>query len=190
MDVLVTRYIGIKGTAHIARFKYDELLKRYPAWFVDEAAAFDNDIPVNINIPEISISLSNGALYAKEYTEFGVLEALFQAAKGLKCGLRINIKDIPIKQETVEMCEFAHANPYELYSGYSAVIITEDGKKLKTLLEDNDIPAYIVGYTTKDNDKIIINEDEESFIPHVRKDELKNVLGRREYYERTNFSDT
>lgn len=189
MDVLVTRYIGIIGTGIMGKVRRSELLTRYPAWFVDEAASFDDEVSMNRNsdgeLPEITVAINSGASYASEYLEFGVYEALFAMSKELKCGLRISLKDIPIKQETVEICEFLSVNPYALYSGYSSVIVTDDGESLKLKLEDMGIPATVIGYTTSDNDKKIINEDEESFLPHIRKDELKNLLGRKEYHERT-----
>lgn len=189
MDVLVTRYIGIRGTAIIARARYDELIKRYPEWLVNEACSFDEGIGEMPELLSADNSFDNydeaNVIYAKEYVEFGIFEALFQMSKELKCGLEINIKDIPIKQETVEICEAVGANPYALYSGYSAVMVADDGVRLQRELESRGIPAFIIGHTTSDNDKILINEDERSFLPHIRKDELKNILGRREYHERT-----
>lgn len=180
MDVLVTRYIGIRGTAILAREYRDDLVNRYPKWLVDEACQFDS----YLNSSDSQLSDEN-VIYSKEYTEFGVFEALFQMSRELKCGLEINIKDIPIKQETVEICEFTGVNPYALYAGYSSVVVAKDGKKAVEFYEKNEIPATIVGTTTKDNDKIVINEDERGFLPHIRKDELKTKLGRRLYYERT-----
>lgn len=189
MDVIITGYIGIRGTAILARSRYEELLRRLPKWLVDEASCFDKDTEYRYNedeLKEVSISLSEGAVYAKEFTEFGVFEALFEMSKELKAGLEIITRDIPVKQETVEVCEALKANPYTLYSGVAAVIVAEDGKSLVSKLEEANVPAFIVGHTTRDNDKVLINEDERSFLPHVRKDELKNILGRKEYYERTN----
>ena len=172
----------------MARSKYNELLKKVPKWLADEAGLFDEGINEgyqNSVLKEIDIALSNKAVYAKEYVEFGVFEALFALSKELKTGLLIDIKAIPIKQETVEVCEALGCNPYALYSGYSAVIATPCGEELKNILAEAGILANIVGHTTDNNDKILINEDERSFLPHIRKDELKNILGRREYYERT-----
>lgn len=180
MDVLVTRYIGIRGTAILAREYRDDLVNRYPKWLIDETCQFDS----YLNSSDSQLSDEN-VIYSKEYTEFGVFEALFQMSRELKCGLEINIKDIPIKQETVEICEFTGVNPYALYAGYSSVVVAKDGKKAVEFYEKNGIPATIVGTTTKDNDKIVINEDERGFLPHIRKDELKTKLGRRLYYERT-----
>ena len=181
MDVIISRYIGIRGTAIMARARYDELKKRYPEWFLVEAMSFDEGLDDINELPEIGIAMNEGASYAKGYTEFGIFEALFQMSKELRCGLRIRIKDIPIKQETVEVCEELKCNPYALFAGGSSVIVCENGEVMKEVLEKNGIPASIVGHTNKDNDKIVINEDEESFLPHIRKDEMKNVLGRKEY---------
>lgn len=192
MDVLVTRYIGIRGTAILAREYREDLVNRYPKWLVDEACKFDSDInndsdsaAANIDSGPAAPSMEQNIIYSKEYTEFGIFEALFQMSRELKCGLRINIKDIPIKQETVEICEFTGVNPYALYSGYSDVVVAKDGNAAIAFFEKNGIPATIVGTTAEDNDKIIINEDERGFLPHIRKDELKTKLGRRLYYERT-----
>lgn len=207
MDIIISKYIGIRGTAILARERREELLSRYPEWIIDEAASFDNDLEdyqiendqmeeaLNEGssikddskiLKDVKIALDRGASYAKEYTEFGVFEALFQMAKTLKCGIRVNIKDIPIRQETVEVSEFLGVNPYALYSGNSAIIVANDGAKIVSKLKENGIVARIAGYTTKDdNDKIVINEDERGFLQHIRKDELKNILGRRDYHERT-----
>jgi len=186
MDILITKYIAIHGTAILARDKSEELRLRLPNWLVDEAAMFDTVVRNN-ELLEIEIALNNGAVYAREYYEFGIFEALFQMSKELRCGLIADIRKIPIKQETVEICEALNANPYSMFSGYSAVIATENGERLRSLLEQADIPAVIVGYTTDNNDKIIVNGDESGFLQHIRKDELKNILGRKEYYERTDF---
>ena len=185
MDVLVTYYIGIRGTAILAREYRDDLVNRYPKWLVDEACDFDsylNDTDSHFDNENI--------VYCKEYTEFGIFEALFSMSRELKCGLRINIKDIPIKQETVEICEFTGVNPYALYSGHSSVVVAKDGNAAVAFFEEKGIPAIIVGTTTEDNDKIVINEDERGFLPHIRKDELKTKLGRRLYYERTDSIST
>lgn len=189
MDIIITGYIGIRGTAILAGSRYDTLRERLPKWLVDEATDFDKDTEYRYDgakLKEIGISLSEGAVYAEEFTEFGVFEALFEMSKVLKTGLEVNIRDIPIKQETVEVCEALKANPYTLFSGVAAVIVSKDGTSLAGRLEEAGIPAFVVGHTTGDNDKVLINADERSFLPHVRKDELKNILGRKEYYERTN----
>lgn len=188
MDIIVTRYIAICGTALLAREYRAELLKRYPEWLVDEASSFDKDLEAELK--ENLIARKNNAFYAEEYTEFGIYEALFKISKCLKCGMDIYIKKIPVRQETVEVCEFLDVNPYALYSGYSSVIVCDNGDVLCGILEKEGIPATVIGYTTGTNDKLLINGDEKGFLPHIRKDELKNILGRRNYNERKDFIDS
>ena len=188
MDIIVTRFIGILGTAILAREFESGLRTRYPKWLVDEAISFDDDVDrIEENDIDVIKSMGDRIAYLGRYTEFGVFEALFQMSRFLKCGMDIEIKSIPIKQETVEVCEFTGADPYLLYSGVSCVLACENGEDIIRELAGHDIPAFKVGITTSTNDKIVINESERGFLPHVRKDELKRILGKKVYYERTDF---
>lgn len=186
MDVLVTGFVGIRGTAILAREREEELLHKLPKWLVSQAQEFDRDIQYrfeNNELLELAIASSEGAQYAEEFKEFGIFEALYRMSSELKAGLEINLRDIPIMQETVEVCEILRVNPYELYSGVAALIAVEDGNRLLTRLNEAGIPASGIGHTTDNNDKLLINEDERSFLPHVRRDELKRILGKRAYRE-------
>ena len=48
-------------------------------------------------------------------------------AAGSKVGLDIDLKKIPIRQETVEVCEALGLNPYILMSSGSMMIAVPDG---------------------------------------------------------------
>lgn len=205
MDIIVTNYIGEYGTGILAQERRNELLKTLPEWLVNRAAKLaDNGCPATeapgvegategmqgMQDAGVSKALECGAMYAKQYTEFGVLEALYVMSKTLKTGLEADIRLLPIRQETVEICEALDVNPYALYSGNSAVVVVENGMTLVSVLKEIGVPAIIVGHTVDGNDKIVTNGDESGFLPHIRKDELKNILGRKEYYERTNIIDS
>jgi len=48
----------------------------------------------------------------------GVFESLWNLGEMLDCGLRIRFSAIPVRQESIEICELLEANPYELpFSG-------------------------------------------------------------------------
>lgn len=187
MDIIVTNYIGEYGTGILAQERRNELLKTLPEWLVNRAAKLADNGSQDAGV---SKALELGAVYAKQYTEFGVLEALYAMSKALKTGLEVDIRLLPIRQETVEICEALDVNPYALYSGNSAVVVVENGMTLVSVLKEIGVPAIIVGHTVDGNDKIVTNGDESGFLPHIRKDELKNILGRKEYYERTNIIDS
>ena len=48
-DIVVSKWIGLEGTARLAGANYERLRARFPARMIDEAAAFDRYLSV---IPE------------------------------------------------------------------------------------------------------------------------------------------
>ena len=93
------------------------------------------------------------------------------------CGLKVDLKAIPIRQETVEICEFFEVNPYQLLSGGALLFTTDDGEKLVDALMEEGIPAAVVGFLQEGNDKIIVNNDETRFLDMPQADEIHKVLG-------------
>ena len=57
-------------------------------------------------------------------------------------GLEIDLKKIPIRQETIEICEFFDLNPYKLLSGGSLLLAAADG----TVTIANAIDSWGGGY--------------------------------------------
>ena len=54
------------------------------------------------------------------------------------------MKKIPIKQETVEICEVFGLNPYELISGGALLMVTPDGGALVGKFHEAGIPEKIL----------------------------------------------
>ena len=96
-------------------------------------------------------------------------------ASGAGGGLEVDLKKLPIKQETVEICEFFELNPYELLSGGCLIMVTEDGNGLVSALAREEIPAVIVGRTTDSNDRILYNEDEKRYLDMPKTDQIYDV---------------
>ena len=85
------------------------------------------------------------------------------------------MKKIPIRQETVEICEYFDVNPYKILSGGCLLIATEDGNGLVMELEKANIPAVIIGKATDGNDRVLLNEDERRFLETTQTDELHTI---------------
>ena len=88
---------------------------------------------------------------------------------------RIDLKKIPVKQETIEICEFFELNPYELLSGGCLIMTAKDGGALAAALRKEDIPAAVVGKTTAGNDRVIYNEDEKRYLDRPKTDQIYAV---------------
>ncbi len=168
-DIIITKWIGLEGTADLAARNQEELLTRYPAYLVEEAAAFDRYYSI---LPEAATAVKSGGCTMHDVSEGGVFAALWEMAEGAGVGLTIDMKKLPLRQETVEVCEFCNVNPYELRSGGSLIIASPVGTAVVEALAAEGIPAVIVGRFTDSNERLILNEDEVRYMDRPQRDEI------------------
>ena len=173
-DVVMTKWLGLEGTAAITDRKLRELQTRYPMPLLEEAAAFEQYLSI---VPEAATAAKSGVSAMQVVREGGIFGALWELAQESGVGLVIDLKKIPVKQETIEVCEFFDANPYKLLSGGSLLFTTNKGMKLVELLEQQGIAAAVIGKTTQGNDRILVNEEERRFLEPAREDEIYKILG-------------
>ncbi|HAD19961.1 MAG TPA: hydrogenase maturation factor [Lachnospiraceae bacterium] len=172
-DVVITKWIALEGTSILAKEKEAELLTRYPADLINTAKGFDQYLSV---VPEAAIAVKSGVHAMHDVTEGGIFGALWEVAEASGVGLEIDFKKIPIRQESVEICEFFHINPYELISSGSMLMAAPDGTGLVRALEKAGIPAAVVGKVTDGNDRILEQEDERRFLEPPKTDEIYKVV--------------
>ena len=172
MDIVATKWVGLEGTAILAREKEEDLRSRYAQPFIDNAKVFGQMMSI---IPEAAVAAKSGASAMHDVSEGGIFGALWELAESAGVGLEIDLKKIPIRQETIEICEFFDLNPYKLLSGGCLLIATEDGNGLVMELEKADIPAVIIGKATDSNDRVLINEEERRFLETTQTDELYQI---------------
>ena len=123
-------------------------------------------------MPEAATAVKSGVGAMHDVTEGGIFGALWEMAEASGVGLEIDLKKIPIRQETVEICEFFDLNPYKLVSGGAAVMAAEDGNALVHAIRLAGGDATIVGKATDSNDRVLINGDERRFLETTQTDEL------------------
>lgn len=173
MDIIATKWIGIEGTVIIAKEKEAELLSRYSAAFIDRAKDLDAYISV---LSEAAVAVRSGVSAMHDVTEGGIFGALWEMAEASGVGLEIDLKKIPVRQETIEICEFFGINPYELISSGCMLMAAEDGNFLVRELEKEGIPAIVIGKATTGNDRVLLNEDERRFLEPPKTDELYKIF--------------
>lgn len=171
-DIVVSKWIGLEGTARLAKEHKEELCSKYPVRMIEEAAGYDKYLSV---IPEAATAMKSGVCGMHDVSRGGIFGALWEMASGAGVGLEVDLKKLPIKQETVEICEFFELNPYELLSGGCLIMVTEDGNGLVSALAREEIPAVIVGRTTDSNDRILYNEDEKRYLDMPKTDQIYDV---------------
>lgn len=168
-DIVLSKWVGLEGTAALAGRHRDLLRARYPAYLTEKAQGFDKYLSI---IPEAATAMKSGVRAMHDASEGGIFAALWEFAEGAGIGLDIHLKKIPLRQETVEICECCGANPYELLSGGCLIMAADNGEKLAAALEAEDIPATVIGRTTEGNDRIIRNGEEIRYLDRPKTDAI------------------
>lgn len=172
-DILVSKWIGLEGTSIIAKEKQQELLKRYPMRLIQTAQAFDQYLSV---LPEAAVAVKSSVSAMHDVTEGGIFGALWELAESSGVGLEIDLKKIPVRQETIEISEFFQINPYELISSGCMLMASPDGNELLRNLQKAGIPAALIGKAMSGNDRVLLNEEERRFLEPPKTDQLYKVI--------------
>lgn len=150
MEIVILGEAGFSGCREICRIEAcrKELFKRYRADFFDcfsgeaeipekeQAAAFLK----RTGVPEELVFSAEAG---------GVLAALWNGLHQAGCGGAFRQRDIPVRQASVEICEYYGLNPYRLSSAGTYVCLVPEGARLVRAAEAAGLCAAVVGYTEK-----------------------------------------
>lgn len=174
-DIVMCGYIGLKGTVYAARSCREVLLRTLPKDFVDGAEKFEDYLKT---VPEAAVAIQHGATAMHFVEDGGIFAALWRISEDYKTGLTVHLKKIPVKQETIEMCEVFDVNPYQLLSGGCMLFMTDNGNSLVEFFESGKINAAVIGSITDSNDRIILNGEGVRYINRPEPDEIYKFNGR------------
>ncbi len=172
-ELVVTKWIGLEGSSILAKEKEEILQEQLPNEIIETAKRFDEKLSV---VPDSKVAMEIGASAMHDVTEGGIFGALWEMAAASGVGLTVDLKKIPLRQETVEICEVFDINPYMLISSGSLLIGTNYGYQLVQELERAGIHAAVIGYATEGNDRIVINGEERRYLEPPKTDELFRAL--------------
>ena len=177
-EILALGYIGLEGTALLARACRQELEKRFPARFLEQAAALDEELFLTQTVgtmyrlgirPGCLVSVRTGGIYA----------ALWNMAEACRCGFDIELTQIPLRQETIELTDYYGINPYQLCSSGAMLAVVENAQKAAEQLADAGIFARPIGRLRGDRDRRIHNGEEVQSLNRPEADSILQVLGGR-----------
>lgn len=173
-DIVLTKWIALEGTALLSRLNRQRLSERYPARMLQEAEDFERCLSV---MTEAAVAAQSGIQVMHDASEGGILAALWELAESSGVGLTIDLRKIPIRQETVEICEFCEVNPYMLASSGCLVLAADHGEGLVKRLSGEGIPATVIGQITDSRDRLICNAQERRYLDKPAQDEIHRFMG-------------
>ena len=151
LDLVVAGTVGREGAAMLAAEYAKRLEERYAPSYVEAAK------------------------HLFDVREGGIFAALWEMAAAANVGLSIDLKNIPIKQHTIEVCEYFNLNPYMLRSGGTLLLACANGARIVEQLQKAGVAAAVIGQTTSGNDRLIRYDDEARFLEPPKMDEYYKV---------------
>lgn len=171
-DLVMTKSAGLAGAALLAKHYREALHERYTYAFIDKAAAKEKEVSV---LPEVNVLRKMGIRHMHDVAEGGVFGAVWELCERLHAGVELELKKIPICQETVEVCEYFDVNPYQLKGDGALLFLTHDSMAAIRALKEQGIQAQVIGRVNESNDRVLINEDETRFLEPNRVDEYEKA---------------
>lgn len=171
-DLVMTKSSGLAGAALLAKHYRENLHERYTYTFIDKAAAKEAEVSV---LPEVSVLKGLGIRHMHDVAEGGVFGAVWELCERLSAGVELDLKKIPICQETVEVCEYFDVNPYQLKGDGALLFLTHDSMAAMKALKEAGIPAAVIGRINEGNDRVLINEEETRFLEPNRVDDYEKA---------------
>lgn len=171
-DVVLLKWIGLEGTFRVMREKETELATRFVPAFFNQIRGLESEL---FSAEALEIAKEYGVSAMHQITGGGILAALWEMAEASNVGLEVEIKKMSIRQETVEICEYCHLNPYQLTSAGSVLIFAERGEELVQRYQELGIQASLLGRTTEDTARVILGGEEKRYLDKPAPDELFKI---------------
>lgn len=179
-DLVVAGYAGLKGTRLLVEAREAVLRQWFTPSYMEEIRSFS--APVLNQDPDWMEAIE--ATEWEQIGEGGIFTALWNLSGGYERGISFALRKIPLRQETVEVCERFELNPYRLMSGDCLLLVTDNGGRMVERLRQQEIPAVVIGYVNDGISREIIHEEGRGYLERPQRDELWKVLKEGTDHER------
>lgn len=150
-DLIMAGFAGLEGTVRIAGQRRAELECRFCTAFLKQLEVPDGPSPLNWAKEHAGIHITAYEAVA----EGGVLAALWNLSGTFCAGIEFDLRKIPVRQVTVEVCELYGLNPYRLLSGDAFVAAADNGGRAVEALLRLGIEAAVIGRVIPGTDRRI-----------------------------------
>lgn len=172
-DIVCIGRPGMEGTLRILEEKEAELSGRFAPAFLRQIREYAPCIDKGLEAVRILGEVkAEGLIHAGEG---GIFAGLWYLAEETGGGFEIDLKKIPVLQETIEVCEHFRLNPYRLTSAGCFLAAAEDGEAVAEALRQAGLEAEVLGRLTKGNDKVIRNGEEIRYLDRPAPDEINRI---------------
>lgn len=176
--IVMVNCAGGFGTKQIIDKYREKLSKRFDGMYL-ENVIIDKEVFSGyeaISTLTCSDRLIDNVYYIHDASFGGIYAALWQLGKWVGKGFVIDNRKIPIKQETIEVCEFFDINPYCIDSTGCFLLVCKNGFGLVSEFRDKNIAASVIGQITERSERIVkLSESDFRTLSPVSEDEMIDI---------------
>ena len=172
-DLAVAGYAGLAGTLALAEARSQELSLFFSDEYMEKIAGCRTLI---LEKRDAAFWRGLGASEWEHAGEGGILTAIWNLSGAYETGVEFSLRKIPLRQETVEVCERLELNPYRLYSEGCYLLAADNGGQLVEKLAGEGIFAQVIGRVKDGIAREMIVQDGRGFLERPQPDEMWKVL--------------
>lgn len=167
-DLVVAGPVGFEGTVLLVRNEKDFLRKFFSEGFLWNAVREPKfDFREIIGEEKISAVCQPGT--------GGILAAIWKMAEVSGVGLRADLRKIPVRQETIEICEHFDLDPYKLLAGGCILLGCPDGQETVSAFMEAGIRAAVIGKAVQGNDRLLKSGELTRYLERPSQDEITKL---------------
>ncbi|MCR5824616.1 MAG: hypothetical protein K6G60_09335 [Lachnospiraceae bacterium] len=160
--LIMAGYAGNAGAAMLAKKKYELFAERLTGEFIEKALWGSEETGIGAAAEMLAERCGN-AVSMHDISEGGVFGALWELLEREKAGCTVDLKEIPIKQAAIEVCEILDVSPYQIRGDGGLLAIVEDTPENREL-------GKVIGTVDNKADRVIVNGEERRFLEPNRYD--------------------
>lgn len=178
-EIVMAGYTATLGTNLIVDGKGEELKGRFAESYVAGSRFPDEACSIRAMVDVVKDCKAEAdVVYMHDVSFGGVYGGLWQLGEALKLGVSVDHRNIPVRQETIEICNYFDINPYMLEGTGALLVAARDGKLVADKLTQAGYKAAHIGRLTQNKDRVVVlnAEGEKRFLAPVKGDEIYKVV--------------
>lgn len=170
-DLVVAGYIARKGAKLTAEIKRQELSLWFSRDYLEKIISYE-ELELSGNL---ELWKEFGATECEPVAEGGIWTALWNLSGAYDVGIEFTLQQVPVKQETIEVCERYDLNPFRLLSDNCVVLTADNGHRMAEVLAAKGVPAAVIGHINPGCKREVYNGEVRGFMERPGKDEIYKI---------------
>lgn len=180
-ELVVVGAVALEGTRLLAGEKIEILKNRFAYGFIQDMLS----VRERYGIQDLSengdawkMAKAEGADVVYPLGDGGFLSGLWKIAEVSGTGLQADFRKVPVRQETVELCEVLDLNLYRLRSDGAFLAGLPSGEGLLRKCQSAGIPAAVIGQANDGNDRLLYSGANFRYLDRPTEDEIYKIIPR------------